>query len=167
VSWAIPIPVTSQSVLDAIKTADAEIPLPVMDVDRRKPIGQACYGDVWQDVDLEVKSDPSACRHCSICEAEVNCPMDAIYRNKDKLVLDRCLCFNCGLCSTLCPAGVFIANLGSIKAKMGSHGPESNMEVPIVLRQSDRRRAQKMAEELKDKLIEGSFAMGQMAESIK
>jgi len=167
VSWAIPIPVTSQSVLDAIKTADAEIPLPVMDVDRRKPIGQACYGDVWQDVDLAVKSDPSACRHCSICEAEVNCPMDAIYRNKDKLVLDRCLCFNCGLCSTLCPAGVFIANLGSIKAKMGSHGPESNMEVPIVLRQSDRRRAQKMAEELKDKLIEGSFAMGQMAESIK
>lgn len=167
VSWAIPIPVTSQSVLDAIKATDEDIPLPVMDVARRKPIGQACYGDVWQNVDLDVRFDPSACIQCTTCEAKENCPMDAIHRNKGKLVLDRYLCFNCGLCSTLCPAGVFIAKLGNIKTNLNCCDAESYREVPIVLRQSDRKRAQKMAEELKNKLMEGSFVMGQMAQRIK
>ncbi len=93
--------------------------------------------------------------------------MGAIYRNKGEIVVDRFLCFNCGLCSTLCPAGVFIAKLGSIKVTLNCCDAENYREVPIVLRQSDRKRAQKMAEELKNKLIEGSFVMGQMAQSIK
>ncbi|WP_370575311.1 methanogenesis marker 16 metalloprotein [Methanomethylovorans sp.] len=167
VSWAIPIPVTSQVVLDAIKTTDAGIPLPVMDVDCRKPIGQADYGNVWHDVDLAVMFKPSACRQCPTCEAEEKCPMDAIYWNNGKLVLDRYLCFNCGLCSTLCPAGVFTARLGSIKANMKCCDAESYREVPIVLRQSDRKRALKMAEDLKNKVIDGSFRIGQMAERLK
>ncbi len=167
VSWAIPIPVTTQTVLDAIMTTDACIPLPVMDVDCRKCIGQADYGDVWQDVDLAVKFIPSACKQCPSCEAEEKCPMDAIYWNNGKLVLDRYLCFNCGFCSTLCSAGVFTASLGSIKADMQCCDGESYREVPIVLRQSDRKRALKMAEDLKEKVKDGSFRMGQMVERIE
>lgn len=167
VSWAIPIPVTTQTVLDAIMTTDVCIPLPVMDVDCRKCIGQADYGDVWQDVDLAVKFTPSACKQCPTCEAEEKCPLDAIYWNNGKLVLDRYLCFNCGLCSTLCSAGVFTASLGSIKADMQCCDGESYREVPIVLRQSDRKRALKMAEDLKNKVVDGSFRMGQMVERIE
>jgi putative methanogenesis marker 16 metalloprotein len=157
VSWAVAIPVISQDVLDAIKTPDSRISLPVMDVDTRKPIGEANYGDVWQDVDLEVTFNPSACNYCPICEAVNKCPMDAIYRNNGKIILDRQLCFNCGLCSTICPSGVFIARLGIIKTYMKCYEEEIYREVPIVLRQSDKKRALKMAEELKRKIIEGQF----------
>jgi putative methanogenesis marker 16 metalloprotein len=167
VSWAIPIPVTSQAVLDAIKTTDADISLPVMDVDCRKPIGQADYGNVWQDVDLAVTFKPSGCNQCPTCEAEEKCPMNAIYWNNGKLVLDRFLCFNCGLCSTLCPAGVFTARLGTIKANLKCCEAESYREVPIVLRQSDRKRALKMAEDLKEKVNDGSFRIGQMVDRLK
>ena len=167
VSWAIPIPVTSQAVLDAIKTTDHEISLPIMDVDRRKLIGQADYGNVWQGVDLAVTFKPSACVQCPTCAAEEKCPMDAISLNNTRPVLDRYLCFNCGLCSTLCPAGAFTARLGSIRTDLKCSGEESYREVPIVLRQSDRKRALEMAEELKNRVIDGSFSMGPMTERIK
>ncbi|MDK2893063.1 methanogenesis marker 16 metalloprotein [Methanohalophilus sp.] len=155
VSWAVPIPVLNQSILDAIITPDREIPMPVMDVDKRVAISASNYADAWENVDLSVKFEPSSCLRCKVCKPIENCPMDAIYHKNEKLLLDRNLCFNCGLCATNCPGNVFSAELGAVRVEK-----EGKMrEVPIVLRQSDRKRALSMAEKLKKDIIDGSFKL--------
>ncbi|NOQ48923.1 MAG: methanogenesis marker 16 metalloprotein, partial [Methanococcoides sp.] len=77
--------------------------------------------------------------------------------------LDRYTCFNCGLCSTLCVTDVYTANLGSINFELG--GESTN--VPIVLRQSDKKRALELSEKLKEQILDGSFRMTSMVERIR
>ena len=60
-SWALPIPVISKTILAEIARPDADIALPVNDINTRAVIGQADYGDVWTDVDLEVEFEPERC----------------------------------------------------------------------------------------------------------
>ena len=162
VSWAVPIPVINQSVLDAIKKLDKDTPMPVMDVDKRIPISTGSYAEAWQNVDLSVKFDPDKCLSCKVCKSIENCPMDAIYYKAEKLTLDRHLCFNCGLCTKNCPGNVFSADLGTI----GVEKDGTLQEVPIVLRQSDRKRALSMAEKLKKDIIDGSFKITEMVEKL-
>ncbi|WP_406659970.1 methanogenesis marker 16 metalloprotein [Methanolobus sp. ZRKC3] len=162
-SWAVPIPVLNQSILDAIMKLDRETPMSIMDVDKRVPLYTSSYADAWEDVDLSVKFDPSACLDCNECKAIEKCPMDAIYYKYEKLVLDRQLCFNCGLCTKTCPGNVFTAELGTVKVEKDGEV----QEVPIVLRQSDRKRALKMAEKMKKDIIGGSFKLTAMVEKIQ
>ncbi|WP_406656407.1 methanogenesis marker 16 metalloprotein [Methanolobus sp. ZRKC2] len=161
-SWAVPIPVVNDNVLDAITKTDEQTPMSVMDVDRRVTISSTTYADGWKNVDLSVDFKPSSCIKCDVCKAAESCPMDAIYFKNEKLVLDRHLCFNCGLCSTICPEDVFRAELGSIKFKTDS----KLNEVPIVLRQSDRKRALELEEKLKRMILDGSFKLSWMVEKI-
>lgn len=150
-SWAVPIPVTSRSILREIARLDRELDLPVMDVCRRQLLGHADYGQAWQNSDLEVAFDPQKCLGCSRCRAEPVCPMKAISFDGRVASRDEGRCFHCGLCATACVSGAFKCNLGSIRL--------GEREIPIVLRQSDRLRAQQMAEDLKERIEDGSFRM--------
>lgn len=161
-SWAIAIPVTGQSVLDAVLTTDKDIPMVVNDVDERVMIGNSTYADAWKDTDAAVGFNPGACINCDTCKPIRDCPMEAIYRRDEKMILDRRLCFNCGLCSTICPGEVFTAKLGQVSFE------KDNMQydIPIVLRQSDRKRAEELAEKLKEKIENGEFKLNDMVERI-
>ena len=148
----------NESILQSIAKSDRDIPLPVMDVVNRVPIGNANYGDVWEDVDLEVKFNPNVCKKCTSCRPELVCPTCAISFKDDLPILDRTRCFNCGLCASVCAGETFSADLGALRF--------GGRDVPIVVRQSDRLRAQRLAERLKNRVLDGSFKMTRMAEPI-
>ena len=164
-SLAVPIPVTSPTILEEIARRDREIALPVNDINTRTVIGQANYGDVWEDVDLEVEFDPQRCRGCRRCLVERACPMRAVRYDQEARVAirDGLLCFHCGLCVTECPNGAFRCRLGALRMKTSSGSVRS---VPVVLRQSDRLRAGKLSEELKRRILDGSFRMAPPIERI-
>ena len=157
-SWAVPIPVLREGILERMASPEGSIPLPVVDVASRQELGRATYADVWEGVDLEVSFDPGACKRCTACRPEAICPTGAIAFRNFLPTLDRRRCFNCGLCATSCSGDVFRARLGSLRF--------AGREVPIVVRQSDRLRAERLAEELKGRILEGSFRMTEMAERI-
>ena len=73
-SWGVAIPVISDTILAEIARLDRDIALPVNDINTRMVIGQANYGDVWQDVDLAVEFDPERCRGCTRCRVERPAP---------------------------------------------------------------------------------------------
>lgn len=156
-SWAVPIPVTTNTILREIVRLDRDICMPVMDVVTRTPLGSADYGDVWQGVDLEVEFDPERCKGCVRCTVEEVCPMNAVSFD-GHAVRDAGLCFHCGLCVGECPSRAFKCNLGQISV--------CDKVVPVVLRQSDKLRALKLAEELKRRVLEGSFKISQPVERI-
>jgi len=164
-SLAVPIPLTSPTVLEEIARRDREIALPVNDINTRTAIGQANYGDVWEDVDLEVEFDPDSCKGCRRCLVETACPMKAVHfdQNGRAAIRDGSLCFHCGLCVTECPNGAFRCRMGSLRMKTSSGSVRS---VPVVLRQSDRLRALKLSKELKDRILDGSFRMAPPIERI-
>jgi putative methanogenesis marker 16 metalloprotein len=165
-SWAVPIPVTTDTILKEIARLDGEIPLPVMDVNTRYCIGQADYGDVWEGVDLCVEFDPKSCSGCTRCLVERTCPMKAVSVSFDghghcaHASRDENECFHCGLCVTQCPSGAFKCRLGSI------HLDNANITIPVVLRQSDRYRAQRLSADLKARILDGSFRISQPVERI-
>jgi putative methanogenesis marker 16 metalloprotein len=156
-SWALPIPVTSPSIMEAMAKLDREIKLPIKDVTTRQPIGQTNYGDVWHGTDLELEFVSEKCLKCAECQVQASCPTGAI-NHKEALLWDDKRCFYCGICATLCKGGVFRSNLGAIT--LGNH------KIPVVLRQSDRARALRLAEELKERILDGSFKLTQAVEKI-
>jgi putative methanogenesis marker 16 metalloprotein len=156
-SWAVPIPVTTDTILREIARLDRDISLPIMDVVTRMPLGCADYGDVWEGVDLEVEFDPEKCKGCGRCKVEEGCPMKAVVFDEHAR-RDESRCFHCGLCVGQCPSGAFKCNLGRISV--------CGKVVPVVLRQSDRLRAQSLANDLKRRVLEGSFRIGEPASRI-
>jgi Fe-S-cluster-containing hydrogenase component 2 len=90
--------------------------------------------------------------------------MGAVSREPGKAaVRNEALCFHCGICVSACPGRAFRCRLGSIRMK--SPG-EKTRDIPVVLRQSDRLRAIKLAEDLKRRIIEGSFRIAEPVERI-
>ncbi len=157
-SWAVPIPVLNESILESILLQDRDIALTIMDVNVRQKIGRSNYEDVWGSTDLEIEFDPGKCASCRKCTAEPKCPMRAITIMEDQVKRDKGKCFNCGLCASQCTGGAFRGNLGAIRL-------EGSM-IPIQLRQSDRARAVQLAKKLKMQILDGSFRMTQMVEHL-
>jgi len=157
-SWAVPIPVISKTILVEIARNDSDIVLPVNDVVSRMAIGEADYGDVWTDVDLKVEFEPERCTVCRSCLAAEACPMRAISNEAGRVRRDEDLCFYCGMCVNACPSGVFCGRLGVVRLRTAA---ESVRSIPVVLRQSDRLRAVKLAEELKRRILDGTFRMSE------
>ena len=157
-SWSVPIPVLNESILENIKLLDRDIPLPIMDVNVRQTICTTSYEDVWGQTDLETKFDPNKCGGCKSCTVELTCPMRAITSegNRVKRIKERC--FNCGLCVSQCVGGAFAGYLGTVNLEGRS--------IPVILRQSDRARAIRLSEELKQQILNGSFRMTQMVDRI-
>ena len=164
-SWAVPIPVTSPTILEEIARLDRDIALPVNDINTRTTIGEASYGDVWQGVDLEVEFDPQLCQGCKQCRVMKACPMKAVSFDLGEAHAhrDESLCFHCGLCVSECPNGAFHCHMGAIRLKTALGKIKT---IPVVLRQSDKLRALKLAKELKRRILDGSFRMAEPIESI-
>jgi len=157
-SWAVPIPILNESTLESIKKLDRDIVLPIMDVNIRETMCRTSYEDVWGGSDLEVEFDPERCIACESCKVEMVCPMRAVTFEEGKVRRDMARCFNCGLCSTQCAGGAFRADLGAINLE--------GRKVPIILRQSDKARAIKLAGMLKRQILDGSFRITQKVEDI-
>ena len=62
----------------------------------------------------------------------------------------------------MCRGEVFKADLGRVRFEM--EGQE--VEVPVVCRQSDRVRALKLAENLKERILDGSFVITDAVERL-
>jgi putative methanogenesis marker 16 metalloprotein len=157
-AWAVPIPVLNESILENIKKLDRDISLPIMDVNIRQTICKTNYEDVWGSTDLEIEFDAIKCINCESCTVQPVCPMRAITFGGGQISRDKERCFNCGLCTSQCIGGAFKGNLGAINFE--------RKKIPIVLRQSDRSRAIKLAEKLKLQILEESFRITQMVERI-
>ncbi len=157
-SWAVPVPVLNESILESVLLQDRDIPLTIMDVNIRQKIAKTTYEDVWGSTDLEIEFDPGRCANCGKCTAEPKCPMRAISIVGDQVKRDKGKCFNCGLCVSQCTGGAFRGNLGSINL--------AGRSIPIQLRQSDRARAIQLAEKLKMLILDGSFKITEMVERL-
>lgn len=163
VTWAVPIPVLNQNILDNITKLDRDLKLTIVDVNGRLPICDTTYGDVWDDVDATVTYRSDKCIKCEVCEVEQTCPMGAVTLNDNvAAVHDAKLCFNCGLCTTNCAGSAFSANLGNLHYNDGV----VEKDIPVVVRQSDRARAAAAAEELKRKIVLGEFEITEPIERI-
>jgi len=147
-SLAIAIPILNEEIFEHATKTDDQIELTVADVKGRLPLGTIHYADVWQDIDLQISYDREKCISCSDCIMETNCPLNAFSQETG---IDSTYCFNCGNCINLCPGKAFEGRLGTIKIL--------DRDIPIMLRQSDRFGAIKLAKELKEKILSGDFKL--------
>jgi putative methanogenesis marker 16 metalloprotein len=152
-SIAIPIPILNEEIWDNIKKSDKEVPLTVLNVVGRSKVGEITYGDVW-DNNFIVKFDPTKCKECDDCPSDGKCPTDAF---DIKEGINRSKCFNCGTCAVVCPENAFEINLQTVKVILD--GTNEGKEIPVVLRQSDRYGAIKLANQLKNMILNGKFPL--------
>jgi len=149
-SIAVPIPILNENIFDNLVKSDNDVPLPLLSLVGRKEMAEITYGDVW-DNNFHAQFKPNVCKDCVKCDILNACPLDAFIIEDNWITgIDRLLCFNCGNCSHLCPKA-FKLDLKSIKYK--------GKDVPVVLRQSDREGAIKLAEELKEKILKGELTL--------
>lgn len=161
-TWAVPIPILHEGMLENILKLDREIPLKLVDLAGRIPLCEITYGDVWDNVDLSVKYEPEKCINCRDCCVLEACPMGAVSRGENGAVHRPEFCFNCGLCISRCRGKAFSANLGTVKCTTGG----CLRDIKVTLRQSDRARAVKAAEELKGQILTGTFRLTEPVEKI-
>jgi len=146
-SIAVPIPILNENIFNNIIKSDKDVPLTILNLVGREKLGEITYGDVW-DNNFLVRFDAKKCNECDVCIIEKSCPTSAFNL---KTGIDRIKCFNCGMCAIECPDKAFLADLKTINF--------NGKEVPVVLRQSDRFGAIKLARELKTMILEGEFEL--------
>ncbi len=161
-TWAVPIPILHEGMLENILKLDKEIPLKLVDLAGRISLCEISYGDVWDNVDLNVKYEPGKCLNCRDCRVIEACPMGAVSQGETGAVHSPEFCFNCGLCISRCRGEAFNANLGSVRCTTGG----CLRNIKVTLRQSDRARAILAAEELKEKILTGRFRLTEPVEKI-
>ena len=145
---AIPIPVINEEVYNNLLVTDEDVKLPVAEIKgRHLPVGETNYREMWGDYDLRPQYDRSACSRCDSCTVEGICPTNA-FRNER---IDLSLCFGCGLCAHYCRHDAFDMNTGEVEIQISGE----NVSIPIVCRQSDRLRGNKLSQKLK-KMIESN-----------
>nr|WP_321351537.1 methanogenesis marker 16 metalloprotein [uncultured Methanoregula sp.] len=155
-SVAIPIPVLDDTILKNLLVTNRQIPLPVADVRDRVPFATASYADIWDGTDLVIRYVPQSCIRCDSCEAAAACPAGAISPEKG---IDYRACVNCGTCVRICPGGAFSGNLGALAF--------DNRNVPVTLRQSDRARALRLCELLRQRILDREFTLTGKTEDLK
>ena len=145
-SIAVPIPVIHEEILANLKILDENVKMPIADVSDRIPFTESNYAKVWHGTDLEIYFDADNCRHHEVCNVEKYCPTKAFSNLSG---IDRSRCFNCCTCVYLCPGDAFIGNCGSLEI--------CDETLPITLRQSNRKKANLLAEKLKRLIEEKEF----------
>jgi len=160
-SWAVPIPILDENIFNNVCSTDSQVPLPIADIIDRIPFTNSDYGKVWEGTDHAVRFSAKEClaahEQCAagglmqdgMCPVERICPTNAFTTTDAKL--DRELCFNCGSCVSACAHGCFRMEMGSVEV--------GGRKVPITIRQSDRVRAERLARDLKARILDGSFTM--------
>ncbi|TFF98812.1 MAG: methanogenesis marker 16 metalloprotein [Promethearchaeota archaeon] len=146
-SIAAPIPILNENIFNNINKSDKDVPLTLLNVVGRSKMGKITYGDVW-DNNFKVKFDPKKCVDCEECPVDAKCPTNAFDMKNG---INRSRCFNCGTCVVVCPKDAFEVDLKTIKFE--------GKDIPIVLRQSDRHGAIKLAEELKNMILKQKFKL--------
>ncbi|MDO5814764.1 MAG: methanogenesis marker 16 metalloprotein [Methanobrevibacter sp.] len=145
---AIPIPVLNEEIYNNLLITDDEIDLPVADIKgRHLPLDSTDYGKMWTGHDLRPQYDRSKCSTCDKCIVEEMCPTNAF---KDKR-LNITYCFGCGMCVSYCRHDAFDMDTGNVDLTIN----DNNVNIPIICRQSDRLRANKLSLKLK-KMIENN-----------
>lgn len=145
---AIPIPVLSEEIYNNLLIKDEDIKLPVADIKgRHLPLAETNYKEMWEGYDLRPQYDDSKCKNCDQCLVEEICPTNA-FKN---LKLNISYCFGCGMCANFCKHDAFDMNTGDVDLQIDGQ----NVNIPIICRQSDRLRGNKLSLKLK-KLIENN-----------
>ena len=162
-TYAIPVPILNDSILRTVMTKDEDIPLSVADVRDRHKIGQTNYGDAWTGHDEVITVDRGPCVECEICDAEGVCPTFAIRREQFRPVIDRSRCVNCGACVRACEQGAFQGELGHAHVTIEGR----SMVIPIVCRNSNREGAVKTMNDLKRRILDGSFQLRSKSANIR
>jgi putative methanogenesis marker 16 metalloprotein len=148
-SFAVPVPVLDDRSVADLSILNEHIPLPVTSIaDRTTVLGMGTYGGVWNETDHIIRFDPSACIKCESCRAWEICPTGAITAGNG---IDPAFCVHCGTCVAVCPGGAFIGRLGTV--------PVEDQQVPVTLRQSNIHAAERLCQELKDRIITGRFTL--------
>ncbi|MBR4447928.1 methanogenesis marker 16 metalloprotein [Methanobrevibacter sp.] len=143
---AIPIPVLNEEIYNNLLITDDMIDLPVADIrGRHLPLDNTDYDKMWAGHDLRPQYDRSKCKNCESCLIEEICPTNAFKAER----LNLTYCFGCGMCANYCRHDAFNMNTGSVDLNIN----DNDVNVPIILRQSDRLRANKLSLKLK-KMIE-------------
>lgn len=143
---AIPIPVLNEEIYNNLVITDDEIDLPVADIKgRHLPLYNTNYDKMWNGHDLRPQYDDSKCTSCHKCAVEEVCPTNAF---KDRR-LNIAHCFGCGMCANFCQNDAFDMNTGDVDLEINGE----SVNVPIICRQSDRLRGNKLSLKLK-KMIE-------------
>ncbi len=157
-SLAVPFPILNQDILNGLAAClDENLVHRVGDLSDRVAITTTTYAKIWTGAPLEVEFDFDRCIGCSFqCEAEYYCPMNAISW-KDKTI-DQDLCVACGACTGNCPGGAFKGKGREPKRGVGDLDLFGKV-MPIIFRQSNRLRSERLATVLKDELLNGSFRL--------
>ena len=149
---AIPIPVLNEEIYSNLLVTDDMIDLPVADIKgRHLPLDTTDYDKMWSGADLRPQYDRSKCSTCEKCLVEDICPTNAF---KDQR-LNLAYCFGCGMCASFCRHSAFDMNVGSVDLNIN----ERDVNVPIILRQSDRLRANRLSQKLRKMIISGEFTL--------
>lgn len=145
---AIPIPVLNEEIYNNLLIRDEDIDLPVADIKgRHLPLDNTNYDKMWAGHDLRPKYNKDDCLGCNLCIVEDVCPTNA-FKNRE---IDFNYCFGCGMCASYCMHNAFDMNLGDVDLTING----KDVNVPIICRQSDRLRANRLSDELK-KMIENN-----------
>ena len=149
---AIPIPVLTEEIYNNLLIQDRDVMIPVADIKgRHLPLTETNYYELWGEYDLRPQYDRAKCLNCEVCEVEQICPTKAF--SNERLDLSRC--FGCGMCANFCSHDSFKMNTGSVDLEIDN----KDVNIPIICRQSDRLRANKLSLKLKKKIKSGEFKL--------
>lgn len=161
-SYAVPIPILDDSILEQVTTMDDRISLSVVDVRDRSRLAETNYGEAWgHDEVIAVEMDK--CIKCSECRAKLACPTEAIVSDGEGPVRDPSRCFNCGACLITCRQGCFKASMGAIHLDING----TVRTVPIVGRGSNREGALRSMDDLKKRVLDGEFPLTKKVADIR
>ena len=149
---AIPIPVLTKEIYDNLLVTDDMVDIPVSDIKgRHLPLDETNYAELWDDNDLRPKYDREKCLKCDSCIVEEICPTNAFGNER----LNLTYCFGCGMCANYCRHDAFDMKTGSVDLNIN----DSEVTIPIVCRQSDRLRANKLSLKLKRMIENKEFRL--------
>lgn len=143
---AIPIPVLTREIYNNLLVTDDMVDIPVADIKgRHLPLAETNYGELWGGYDLRPQYNRDNCSKCDSCVVEEICPTNAFKNER----LNLAYCYGCGMCANFCENNSFDMDMGSVDLNIGGN----DVNIPIICRQSDRLRGNKLSLKLK-KMIE-------------
>ncbi len=149
---AIPIPVLSEEIYNNLLVTDDMIDLPVADIKgRHLPLDNTNYACMWDGNDLRPQHDSDKCSNCDECIVESVCPTNAFRDRKFNIAH----CFGCGMCANYCRNDAFDMKTGSVELNIN----DEEVSLPIICRQSDRLRANKLSLKLKQQIENRKFIL--------
>lgn len=149
---AIPIPVLSQEIYNNLLITDEEVKLPVADIKgRHLPLTETDYHELWGEYDLRPKYDDGKCSNCEKCIVEEICPTNAFKAGRFNIAR----CFGCGMCANFCKNNAFDMNTGDVDLEIEGN----KVNIPIICRQSDRLRGNKLSLKLKQMIENNEFKL--------